>query len=215
VPTPEERYQRWVRWIDRIRDATYSLFHYRRLWTELPEMTEAANLPPSTIFDAFGVWYATTQQVAVRRQVDRRRDTVSLRRLLEDIAANPGVATRQRHLAAWGGDEDFSREAHRNFDRFAGEGRNTINRAMVREDITALENAAAIVKRYADEAIAHMADDIETQVPTFGELNDTIDTIGELVKKYVSLLQAVWLVELVPVIQEDWKAPFRRPWLQA
>lgn len=33
---------------------------------------------------------------------------------------------------------------------------------------------------------------------------------GELVKKYASLLEATILWELEPVIQYDWKAPFRQ-----
>jgi hypothetical protein len=45
------------------------------------------------------------------------------------------------------------------------------------------------------------------------ELIGAIDQIGELVKKYASLLQATVLAELEPVIQYDWKAPFRQPWI--
>jgi hypothetical protein len=45
----------------------------------------------------------------------------------------------------------------------------------------------------------------------FQELNASIDTIGDLVRKYASLLKAAALVDLVPILQDDWKAPFR-PW---
>jgi hypothetical protein len=43
------------------------------------------------------------------------------------------------------------------------------------------------------------------------ELNASIDTIGDLVRKYASLLKAAALVDLVPILLDDWKAPFR-PW---
>lgn len=63
---------RWIREIDRITQQTYRLHHYRQLWRGLAEITQAANLPPSTVFDAFAVWYATSQAASVRRQLDRR-----------------------------------------------------------------------------------------------------------------------------------------------
>src|SRR5438132_12933901 len=101
MPGNDARWARWVSDLERITQETYSLHHYRQLWRGLAEITQAANLPSSTIFDAFGVWYATTQAASVRRQLDGRRGVVSLRRLLEDIARHPGVASRERHVALW------------------------------------------------------------------------------------------------------------------
>ncbi len=48
---------------------------------------------------------------------------------------------------------------------------------------------------------------------TYAELNAAIDQIGDLVKKYASLLKAEVLWQLEPVIQYDWKAPFRQAWI--
>jgi len=38
-----------------------------------------------------------------------------------------------------------------------------------------------------------------------------IDLLGRLAKDYCLLLEQSALVEVVPVIQHDWKAPFRVP----
>ncbi len=200
-----------------ILQETHHAHHYRQLWRGLAEITQAANLPASGIFDAFGVWYATTQTSSVRRQLDRRRDTVSLRRLLDDIAQHPRVASRERHIAVWlrkGPDPQLEADAHENFDRFAGgRDRDHVDAAGVRADIERLEAAGSVVEKYAHEAVAHTAAEQTHEVPTFDELNRAIDQIGELAQKYASLLKAVMIARLEPVIQYDWKAPFRQPWI--
>ena len=52
-------------------------------------------------------------------------------------------------------------------------------------------------------------------LPTYAELDSCVDLLGRLAKDYSLLLEQTALVEVVPVIQEDWKAPFRVPWIQA
>lgn len=220
----------WPRWreqLELITQETYRLHHYRQLWRELAEITQAANLAPSVFFDALPVWYVSTQGAAVRRQLDRRRDSLSLIRLLEDIGRNSELVTRDRHIAVWhekaraagGADADKLgeglrlRDANRNFDRFAGAGRDTIDRALVSADVTELEQAGEVVKGYVDEAIAHMALTPKNSVPTYGDLDAAMDRIAELVQKYASLLNAEYLWGFEPAIQQDWKAPFRQAWI--
>ena len=51
-------------------------------------------------------------------------------------------------------------------------------------------------------------------LPTFEDLNTAIDGIGELFNKYTLLLtQSTWGT-LVPVVQFDWQAVFREPWIK-
>ena len=51
-----------------------------------------------------------------------------------------------------------------------------------------------------------------TDLPTFGDLHDAIDGIGEIFQKYAVMLTGGWNL-LEPVIQDDWKAIFREPWI--
>ncbi len=53
------------------------------------------------------------------------------------------------------------------------------------------------------------------RLPTYAELDDCIDLLGRLAKTYSLLLEQSALVEVVPVIQHDWKAPFRVSWIPA
>jgi len=48
-----------------------------------------ADIPPTTFFHALGFWYAAAQMTGVRRQLDRDKRSVSLWRLLTDIADHP------------------------------------------------------------------------------------------------------------------------------
>jgi hypothetical protein len=207
-------WQRWRDHLERVTEETYRLYHYRRLWRDLAEITQTANLAPSVFFDALGVWYISTQGVAVRRQLDRRQGSVSLIRLLEDIGRNPEVATRERHVAAWG-ETSWAGEAHRNFDRFSGRRGDRIDVAIVRADVTELLCVGEVVKGYVDETIAHTANRTTRAVPTYGDLNAAIDRIADIVGKYASLLNAEILWEFEPVIQGDWQAPFRQAWITA
>src|SRR5437588_1873010 len=119
MPREDALYAAWVSRLDRIVQQVYSAHLYRHLWRELADITQAVDLPASVFFDALGVWYATTQTASIRRQLDRRRGVVSLMRLLEDIARNPGVMTRERHVAIWiaGTVQPVEAEGQRNFDR--------------------------------------------------------------------------------------------------
>jgi hypothetical protein len=45
-------------------------------------------------------------------------------------------------------------------------------------------------------------------------VHDAIDVIGHLFKKYYNLFTATSYVFLEPVIQSDWKAVFRVPWMR-
>lgn len=181
------------------------------LWRELAEMTQAADLPPSAIFEAFGTWYTVTQAVAVRRQLDRDQRSVSLANLLADMAEHADVMTRARHLALWGDGEDWQEPANRNFDRFSTEA--ALDPAVPSADLAELESVAEIMRRYVNKAVAHLDQDGLDELPTYSDLNAAIDLIGELLRKYTSLLEATIIGELEPVIQYDWKAPFRHPWL--
>ena len=210
VPHSDQLHEQWVERIHRITNELYSVHHYRDLWRKLAEITSDANLPPSLFFDALGVWYAATQAVAVRRQLDRRRDVVSLWRLLDEMARHPEVMTRDRHVALWDGDD--ARHANANFDRFSG-GADQIAVDRIRADQRVLEATGESVKRYVDEAIAHTALVATPTIPTYDDLNVAIDIVAELVKKYASLLEAVMLWQFEPVITDDWQAIFRTAWL--
>ena len=69
------------------------LWLYRDYWRGLVEMTQAnEDIPP---LPSFGRWYAAAQTTAVRCQLDRDTRSISLWRLLYDIAEHSEVMRRE------------------------------------------------------------------------------------------------------------------------
>lgn len=51
------------------------------------------------------------------------------------------------------------------------------------------------------------------RLPTYAEMDVCVDLLENLAKKFTLLLEQKGLTDVVPVIQYDWKAPFRLPWI--
>jgi hypothetical protein len=215
VPTDDERYASWLEDFELIKQDVYRLHHHRFLFRETQEMIRAAELPESSFFRALAQWYAESFASGIRRLGDRRRGTISFVRLLDEIRRHPGVMSCERHVALWDRDGDrlFMAEGERSYDRFADATGNRVDAEAVSQDIAALNAAAARVETWVNENVAHRSALPRADLPTFAEVHAAVDAVGQILQKYASLLRAEGLVELVPVIQYDWKAPFRRTWL--
>jgi hypothetical protein len=47
------------------------------------------------------------------------------------------------------------------------------------------------------------------------DVHQAMDTVGELFRRYYDLFMCSSYATLVPVMQEDFYAPFRVPWMRA
>ena len=213
-------YEKWLRWFEQISAETHTLFLYRDYWRGLGEMTQANDdIPPSTIFDALGVWYGATQATSIRRQLDRDPRSISFRNLLADLSDHPEVMTRERHVGLWQDDDPrewaikaWQREGHANYDRFAENGNDAIDPARTNADLDRLDAIGQPVVVFVNKAVAHTDEEALGSTSTYAELNAVIDELGELLKKYSSLLTASIVGALVPVHQQEWRQAFRVAW---
>ena len=213
---PDQLYARWVEHIETIANDVYSLFHQKHMWAELQQMIRAAELPPSVFFESLGAWYASdSKTVAIRRLVDRSAGTISVVRLLGEIANHSTVVTRERHVALWRDAPWLDQQAHENYDRFADRTGDRLDRTLVRADQAAVTENVRVIETYVNDHVAHRAERPSAVRPTYQQMNEAIEAIAEVLRKYASLLRATALVEMEPIIQDDWQAPFRRPWLTA
>jgi len=216
---PDLLYETWLRWFEQISNETYTLFLYREYWRGLAEMTQANDtIPPSTFFDALGVWYAATQATSIRRQLDADDRSISFRNMLADIEAHPEVMTRERHLKLWRTDdprqivqEGTKQRGNALYDNFAGPENNEIDPALTKADLKQLCTNGKPVRTFVNKAIAHTDEVALGSTATYAELNAVIDELGELLKKYSLLLTAGSLVELVPV-GDEWRRAFLVAW---
>jgi hypothetical protein len=81
-------------------------------------------------------------------------------------------------------------------------------------DLSSLRTNAAKMARYVNEHVAHdMAEPTLIELPSVRDMNEALDALGTMFAKYANVLTAGTYLTLEPVIQDDWKAIFRQPWL--
>lgn len=208
-------YEKWKAWMEKIYDETVTQFSSRSFYRGVGEIAENnPNIPPSSFFDALGSWYATTQAIAVRRQTDLDKKALSMARLVSSMAANPSVMTRARFASLFGDEDHWQEHANEQYDKYAGDGADTIASDRYQSDLDEFLAVAQPIKDYVDRIVAHNDQRELTDLPTFADLNAAIDCLEKLLNKYMVLLKATSVPSADPVHQADWKAAFRVAWLQ-
>lgn len=217
--TDDERVARWTSWV-RTNGAIHlnvvTMHLHRAAWRQVQEIVVAnGSLPDSYWWEFLRDTYATTQVTAVRRQTDVRRDAASLARLLVELRPRPQLLSRELALAPVA-DRDWIRQAMaaKVWDEHAGGG-DFISRDIVDADTATLNDAAGEVTRYVNEHVAHTkAQPVPAEVTvTLDDVHDAVDQIAQVFRRY-SLLLAGGAGGLEPVIQHDWLAVFRVPWIK-
>jgi hypothetical protein len=153
--------------------------------------------------------YADSGLMAVRRQLDLDTRSISLARLLTEIAAHPHILSRARFVALYR--PEMRDVAQWEFDRHLGAGAGHVDPKDVQRDLDELRNRTEDVERYGTKRVAHLDATGPKDVPTMGELEATLDLLGWLLKKYMMLIKALSYHE--PEWTYDWKAIFREPWI--
>ena len=208
----DELFTKWDGWLDDILADVRGLLVSQDIFWEVQKIIEANPCihTPSLFYKWMAGIYGSSVTVGIRRQQDGDRDSVTLRRLLEEIQDNPQVLSRDRYVALYG--EDARDFGHRDFDRIAGQGRSHIDPEMVINDLVQLERETQKVKGYVDRRIAHMDRRAPKGLPTLGEVDECLSLFKELLQKYLLIFRAT-TYEILPVRDYDWKQIFREPWI--
>lgn len=208
------RFKKWNKWLDVIYREITSLSVNRNIFWEVQKMIK--NNPkiqkPSSFYEFLGSVYVASALIGVRRQVKVDKQSISFVRLLKEICDTPEVLSRTRFVDLYRASA-VQRSVDRDFDKFAGKGKNYVNRDLVNLDLQKLREKAGKCEKYADQRVAHFDKGAIKNVPTFRDLDDCIDFLEELLKKYYLLFRAASLLSILSVWQYDWKAIFREPWL--
>ena len=84
---------------------------------------------------------------------------------------------------------------------------------MIAQDIRELEYESMKVKTYVDKRIAHYEKIEFKDIPSYQELYDAIEHLGQLHCKYYGLFRLWGKANLVPIKQYDWTVIFHHPWI--
>lgn len=232
----DQRIDRWNAWIDgKIKDNVLTMHLQRDAYMKVSRILESnRDLPDSYWWELMVETYITTQAMAVRRQADRDRRVASLARLIMQVRDKPSAITREYWIGQWRDDPDdgpwIAREAERGWaEQYAGDVGDHLDPAIPTADYDRLQTESAKVTRFVNEHVAHSHDALRrsdakhaAQVENVSadaalsakEVHEVVDVIGELFKKYFNLLTASSYAFLVPVLQHDWLAAFRVPWMK-
>jgi hypothetical protein len=216
----DQRIAKWTKWCEgTIKNEVVTMHLHRETWQEIGRIIdEHGSLPDSYFWEYHRDIYAVTQAVAVRRQADIHRDAASLGRLVLEISEDAKRISRDFWTGLWDTSDTFDlRHAERAWSsQYAGKAGDHLDPAIPAGDLDQLRAAAAGVKTYVDQHLAHSDTNAAraSDTLTLKDVHDAIDVIGHQFKKYSNLLTAASWVSLVPVIQHDWLAPFRQPWIR-
>ena len=215
------------KWLVSLESQIFNLHHRRQVHDDLMHLLDAQGHPQKGIFqDFFHGMYIESQAMAIRRQADRGSDTISLRRLIGQLEEHRDKLTREWYINRWMSGRSLNspdqRErleaemhlAHANsaFDKFTDKsGDVCIGRRRLCADRAQLDTIVGRVERYATENIAHTLVDPEAKTVTYGEFNAAIDQLGDMLRRFHLIIDQGGLMSATPVIQGDWKGPFRTP----
>jgi hypothetical protein len=236
--------QKWTKWIDTIHKDVTGLVIGRHIFWEVQNIIKANPKiqKPSSFYGWLGMTYGAWGPMAVRRQLDMNRRSISLRRMLAEMIRKPQVLSRSRYVSicatkligtsppdasvpspelqneTQGGAYALDRsEAERIasgiFDDYAGRGNDHIPQSKIKRDMEELLTKSQSVERFATKKVAHLDENPPAALPTFGGLDACVDLLEQLVLKYEKILKTSAPRSLLPTWQYDWKAIFYKPWM--
>ena len=167
----------------------------------------------------FNQWMASTlihsAAVAIRLQNTTGRNTISLRRVLEDLQQHPEVISRAYFVGLYRKEDGRQDVAHRTFDNIAGDKSGSLNPQRVRGDLRKLQSLSKKIHHYTNMRIAHYDErGLESDIPTFDDLTEALKGLEELVIKYTLITEARSVSRLLPTVQFDWQKVFYFPWIE-
>lgn len=210
--TDHETFKRWGGTIMTIHASIEDAVLRRKIFRETVKVVNAnPNIQRESAFwDWMGAAHVESMLMTIRRQVDQDRRSVSLHNLLTEIRDYPQALSRQNVLAML--PPEVHQFGNARFDLFVGEGCAHADTKVIADDLAALGRQTEVVRRYANKRVAHYDERGPTTIPTFEDLDDALDVILGLFRRYLAVLRCLDFAG-DPEFTHDWKVIFRQPWI--
>ncbi len=230
---------KWLEWMEKIHNDIQALVQDANMFWEIQDIIRANSRiqRPNAFYSYLARTYLSHALAGIRRQTELQKDSISFVRLLDEIAKNREVLSRDyfnsRHPHSNGPDLDqvvgkAGLEAvgivdtsqlkeiikMDDFASYADASGTYICPQMVKDDKARLESKAKILAEFVDRRIAHWDKRKPKVVPTFEELDDCIKLLDQTYVKYHFLFHAESIDTLMPTYQYEWKSIFCEPWLK-
>jgi hypothetical protein len=212
----DDLFNRWNAWLEVIYDDVQGLLINRQIYQEVQKTVQSNRKIQieSAYYEWTAIIYASTQSIGVRRQIDPRPDVISFANLLGEIEEKPEILSRQRYIALNRKSILPEESVEESFDQLAGKGKPHIDPEMVRVDLTEIKDKTDKIRKYANQRITHLDRSDFKGMPTLVEMDECLELLETLLKKYLRLFRANAPASLVPAWQYDWKKIFKTPWIE-
>lgn len=219
--TDDEVFARWLTRIEPIRHELKWLYASRRQFRAVTEMFETnpqLNAIGGRVFEWLKEMWIHDTVINVRRELDDTRNVESFGVLLDEALKRPQVLTRRRFVDGIA-ETDFRWELLN--DKFTALGiiksaadsmDDYLAPANISADRKGLNRVADSVLAFADRAVAHRTPGF-TNSATFKDLNDAIDSIEPVFKKYFEIINGNSFDLLDRPLDSEWAKPFEFAWL--
>jgi hypothetical protein len=85
----------------------------------------------------------------------------------------------------------------------------------VKKDLEDLKAKAQTITKFANKRFAHFDKEGPKSIPTYQDVDDCLEFLEQLLKKYWKLIHGAQCESVLPVWQYDWKEIFREPWINS
>lgn len=194
-------FEKWNKWLDEIHNDIREILFVRYVFEEIRGIvgSNPKIQVPSLFYDWLLGVYAITGAVGVRRQADTDERAISFARLLSDI---------RKFFVKNSGREEFDKY-------FAQVDLSRIDIKELQQDLSELQKKSGMIKTYATKTVAHLDESkSDIKIPTYAQLDECLDYLEELLKKYLRLFRGTDYHNIVPIPQYNWKVIFRHPWIE-
>jgi len=208
--------RRWRRWLPRIVLDMTDILGKREIFWELQEIAKEnpGILTPGEFFDWMCRNYMDAVTVGARRFTDQDKRSHSLWRMLYEILENPGVINRRAHNTLYRNTTSLIDLGNRSFDNLVGKDMEVLSQTQVRSDLQNLEVAGERIRRLVNKRVAHLTSPgAIRKLPTFNDLDKTLDTYDKILCKYNTLLTAAGMVSAFATRQGYWMDVLLKPWV--
>jgi hypothetical protein len=212
-------FEKWCAWLRIIEHDVSMLLFHRRIFSETKDIVEKNNRIDLNhpYFSFFVITYMDSVVMGIRRQTKDDQDSISLARLLGQVAKKPQLVTRSDHYELYENFRDrigsriVDKLRQQTFDKYAFPGSEFIDSARVTSDRDELKEICKEAETFADRRVAHW----DRREPP-ADLNlDTIfkalDTLETLIMRYHVLFFAEE-ISLTPGLPCPISDVFREPW---
>ena len=212
----KQKLEKWLRWLESIKDEVRELVETKYIYTEILDIIEKnpnLNKEDNLFYAYLGRTYASHTAMGVRRQIKSKENSISIVRLFEEMISTPEVLSRKNYINMYEPTLDW---ANNDFNQFTSSPDSEhIDPNLVEIDRNSLREASFRPGGFADKHVAHRDKKRFEEDTTFNDVDLCIDLLEKQYIKYHKLFHAEVIDTLLPEPPHDWKKIFHVPWLSS